>query len=308
VIVLLLVTKNEGEMLRHNIAHHLDWGFDHVAVADNRSEDETPDVLREFGDHVSSVSFKDFIERREIRMRMLDDLKDRFGRALEWAAVSDTDEFWWAPTAGVGELLASVPDDLVAVNFDQKLYLPTELDRTAGPVFVRRVHRTSGAASPLHTSYEQGKSFYRVSWLPAIDDEHWCRQVPHARWRHDEPALHHYMIQDEEQFVMKVRRLTAWQTARRRRVESIKNVGRRLARRPVPSPVSRDFKATWWSIYQEGGEEGLRSYYRSGYTLSADAVSAALEAGDLVHDPGFADHVAERFGVEGPGARPVAER
>ena len=38
-IVLLLVTQNESELRRADIGHHLEWGVDHVAVADNASVD-----------------------------------------------------------------------------------------------------------------------------------------------------------------------------------------------------------------------------------------------------------------------------
>ena len=43
-IVLLLVTQNEADLLRWNIRHHLEWGVDHVAVADNNSTDATAAV------------------------------------------------------------------------------------------------------------------------------------------------------------------------------------------------------------------------------------------------------------------------
>ena len=45
-IVLLLTTKNEAEVLRLNLEHHLSWGVDHVVVCDNDSTDDTPDSSR----------------------------------------------------------------------------------------------------------------------------------------------------------------------------------------------------------------------------------------------------------------------
>src|SRR5437867_681302 len=95
-IVLLLVTQNEADMLRLHLEHHLTWGVDHVCVADNASTDETAEVARSFGSAVTHVRFDDFGERQRVRTRMLRDLDLRFGRAA-WVGVSDTDEFWWAP-------------------------------------------------------------------------------------------------------------------------------------------------------------------------------------------------------------------
>ncbi len=74
-IVLLLVTQNEGDLLRWNIRHHLEWGVDHVAVADNASTDSTADVAHDFGEQVSYQSFPDFLKRQGVRTAMLDDLR-----------------------------------------------------------------------------------------------------------------------------------------------------------------------------------------------------------------------------------------
>ena len=155
-IVLALVTQNEADLLRWNIQHHLHWGFDHVAVADNNSTDDTPDVAREFGSAVSYQRFPNFHARQLVRAAMIEDLKRT--ATVEWAAVADTDEMFWVPGAGPREVLAEAPADIVGVNFDMKLFLPTALDPPDLPVFVRRVYRTSSSASPLHTSYRAGKA------------------------------------------------------------------------------------------------------------------------------------------------------
>lgn len=287
-IVLLLLAHDEADLIRRNIEHHLDWGVDHIAVGDHASRDGTPDVLRSFGDQVSTLVFDDFMDRQKVRIELLDRLRARY--TVDWAGVSDSDEFFWKDGVRAPELLAEVPRDRVAVSYAQKLFLPTAADFGDGPVEYRRVYRTTGPQSPLHTSYRMGKSFYRGEWLRTLTHEHWCPEVPHDHGA-EEPALHHFMIQDEDQFVEKVKRLRSWQSRRRQRFESAVNVFRRAARRPIPSPVGRDFKARWWDEYQAGGESGLREYYRSVYTLDAAAVERAVAAGELVHDPAFALHL-----------------
>lgn len=47
--MLLLVTKDEGELLRLNIEHHLASGFDQVAVADNFSTDGLKELSQPMG-------------------------------------------------------------------------------------------------------------------------------------------------------------------------------------------------------------------------------------------------------------------
>jgi len=287
VIVLLLLAHDESDLIRRNIEHHLAWGVDHIAVGDHASRDDTQAVLRGFGDQVSTVVFGDFMDRQKVRIELLDRLRARY--TVDWAGVSDSDELFWKDGVNARELLAQVPADRVAVSYAQKLFLPSVADYPDGPVECRRVYRTTGPQSPLHTSYRMGKSFYRGDWLRTLTHEHWCPEVPHER-RDEEAILHHYMIQSEDQFVEKVKRLRSWQSQRRQRLEDVKGVFRRLARRPMPSPVGRDFKARWWDVYQEGGESGLRTYYRDVYTLGQDAIDAAVAAGDLVHDPALALH------------------
>src|ERR1700745_406672 len=131
-ILLFVVTRNEAELLRLNLAHHLGWGFNHIAVADNDSTDATQDVLREFGDAVTAMRIGDVNERFLALSKLLRNVEDRHG-AVDWVAVSATDEVWWTPESDLPRLLSQVPDRLVAINSDQKLFLPTELDSAAGP-------------------------------------------------------------------------------------------------------------------------------------------------------------------------------
>jgi hypothetical protein len=294
VIVLLLVTQNEGDVLRWNLRHHLEWGIDHVAVADNDSTDDTVDVVREFGDCVSYRTFDDFHDRQIVRTAMLDALRAR--ATVDWVGVGDTDEFLWTAGRAPRDVLLEVPDEIVGVNFDSKLFLPTTADADTGPVFMRRRHRTSSSSSPLHTSYSAGKSFYRAGWLAAITDEHWCREVPHPVYRHSEPWVHHYMVGDEDQFVQKVARLISWAPppdgliarARWRRTPP--------RRRELPG-WSAPFKKVWWGVYQRGGEQAVREYYRDVYTLGDEARRDALDRGWLEEDGEFSSWARARYAV-----------
>ena len=299
-IVLLVVTQNEADLLRWNLAHHLSWGVDRVAVADNRSTDATPDVVREFGSAVALEAFSDFHTRQSVRLRMLRQLLDTSPSQIDWAGICDTDEFFWAPCGGMPDLLRDVPDDIVAVNFDAKLFLPTALDPDREPVLARRTFCTIAGDNPLHTSYAAGKTFYRAAWLATLpldhwckNHEHWCLEVPHVRWRHPESAVHHYMVQDENQFVDKVRRLIAWARPPDGALSRVRWRLRPARKRDLPR-WSEPWKKEWWAVYQRSGEEGLRSYYRTRYTISAPDVARYLAEGKLLHDDGFSELIRER--------------
>lgn len=294
-IVLLLTTKDEGDVLEQNVAHHLASGVDHVGVADNESSDGTRDRLRRFGDAVTVRSFHDFAERHRVRMEILEEIQAAHGRRVRWAGVSDTDEFFWLPGTTLRACLAAAPDDVVCASFHQKLFLPTESDPPSGPVYLRQTWRSSSYASPLHSSYVEGKSIYRTAWLRRITSEHRNPDVPHPWWGPETPAVHHYMIRDEDQFVMKVRRLTAW---RKRRGLASRLWWQRL-RRAVGLPETphvAGFKKEWWDAYREGGEEGLRRHYRTKHRIQTADLPRLVAEGHLVRDTAFADFMAARAG------------
>ncbi len=288
-IVLLLTTQNEADVLRLNLAHHLAWGVDHVAVCDNESTDATQAVVREFGDAVTSTVFPDFAERQRVRMALLGRVKERLSGRVAWVGVADTDEFFWSPTGTMADLLADVPPDVVAVTFHQKLFLPTEDDAEDGPVYARQLHHTGHYETPLHRSYREGKTFYRAAWLQRITSEHRCHEVPHPEWGPDGPIVHHYMIRDEDQFLMKVKRLTSWRPRKGVKSKLWYHKARAAVGMPPETPFVAGFKEEWWNVLQEGGEDGLRAYFRTRYRIQSADLPAYLESGELVRDDAFAD-------------------
>jgi hypothetical protein len=301
-ILLFVVTRNEAELLRLNLAHHLGWGFDHIAVADNESTDATQDVLREFSDAVTSTRIGDPYERYLALAKLLTTIEEQHG-TVDWVAVSDTDEFWWTPDDELRRLLARVPDSLVAINSDQKLFLPTELDSVSGPVYCRRTFRASDTDSPLHTSYVSGKSLYRAAFVHShgVLNPHWSGNISHARWRFKQPLVHHYMIDDEESFVRKVKGLERWN----RKVREASNVG--MARQELtslqPQPVPlRAFKAAWWRVYETTGEAGVRDHYRREYVISASSLPIRLQHGEIVEDAEFAKFKRSAWGSGASGS------
>jgi glycosyltransferase involved in cell wall biosynthesis len=289
-IVLLLVTRNQADLLQANLAHHLAWGFDHVCVADHGSTDGTQDVLAGFRD-VSSMPIAAWTERGDAFAAMLRRLEERHG-AVDWAAVSDTDELWWDGECQLRTLLADVPDDKEAVMFGQKLFLPTELDPPGLPLHCARRYRASGRDSPLLTSYRSGKTVYRGRWLRGhrVAHMHWSPELPHRRWRYGRDLVHHYMVKDEDDFVRKLEALPqitprlrrrAW----RRRVRDLLSGTRRRSGLNV-----RAYREEWWRVYRDGGEAAAREYYRTRYVIHAEALQGHLERGELVFDPAFAEH------------------
>jgi hypothetical protein len=281
-IVMLLTTQNEADILKLNIEHHLSWGVDHIFVADNASTDGAQDVIRTFGSSASTKVFWDTRIRQRVRMQGLEAIRSR--HRVEWAGVSDTDEFFWTQGTNMRELLADTPPQVVAVTFHQKLFIPTSIDGADGPVYIRQLYRSSSYESPLHLSYVKGKTFYRAAWLKEITSEHVCPELPHPPWSPYDPLIHHYMVQSEDRFVVKVKRLRSLHGRYRERIAL------RLGFRPQLAKLGADrFKKLWWSIFITRGEAGLREYYRNEYSLQQADIERHMMSGALIRDSDFAD-------------------
>lgn len=302
-IALLLVTKNECDVLRLNLRHHLSYGIDFVAVADNDSKDDTRAVVEEFGDRARYCRFRDFHTRQSVRLEMLRALMRDTDGAVEWAAIADTDEFFWQPGVDAPGMFCDIAADAVAVNFDAKLFLPTELDDADLPIIAARRYRSASSSSPLHSSYRLGKTFYRVPWLLSLPPDHACNRhehlcdlVPPDRVVHVGGA-HHYMIQSEDQFVEKVVRLIEWvkpPSGRLARLRWQRTPPRQRSLPPWTSPSKRE----WWAAYQQGGEEGVRSYYRQRYVIARDRIDDLLADGSLTYDDAFAMYAAKAHSAQ----------
>ena len=291
--LLYVVTRDEGEMLRLNLTHHLAWGFDHALVADDHSTDDTRDVLQAFGDAVTTMTVDGPNQRFAALSELVARVEARHGAAA-WVAVSDTDELWWGADADLRARLAGQPPEVHALNLPQKLFLPTAADPPDGPLPVRRHYRTARNDSPLHTSYVRGKSIYRAQWLRdhLLEDAHRSARIAAPHWGTvDGLHVHHYMIADEDAFVAKGRSLMRWNPSLRTLLDE-----RRAMRDDEAARYKfRGFKRVWWDVYATRGEAGLRDYYRERYVISRDALARHLAEGELVAARAFADYARARM-------------
>ncbi len=95
-LVMTLLVRDEQDVLRENIEFHRAQGVDFFVVTDNKSEDSTPDIIRDY-------------ERRGIARYIYEGADDynqsawvtRMARlaatdyAADWVINNDADEFWW---------------------------------------------------------------------------------------------------------------------------------------------------------------------------------------------------------------------
>lgn len=117
----IAMVRNEADIIATTVAHMLTQ-VDHVLVADNLSDDATPDLLAASGAEV--IADTDPAYRQAEKMTALAHRAAENGAT--WVVPFDADEIWVAHDGRIGDVLAGIPDMVAeAVLFD---HVPTATD------------------------------------------------------------------------------------------------------------------------------------------------------------------------------------
>jgi hypothetical protein len=102
-IVLMLVIRDEEDIIKANLDYHLAAGVDFVMIADHLCQDRTMDIILDYQRQgyasVQSQPDSGFYQGRWLTQMA----KEAFEQhAADWVIPGDADEFWWVE--GVGTL------------------------------------------------------------------------------------------------------------------------------------------------------------------------------------------------------------
>jgi hypothetical protein len=116
------MVRNEPDIVRLSVLHHLRTGVDHVLLVDNRSSDETRKVVEELGCGSRVTAWRD--ESEWYQEAMFTELaREAFRLGADWVVPFDADEFWVAPGTGLRALLSTTDAGALeapVVNFVQQ--------------------------------------------------------------------------------------------------------------------------------------------------------------------------------------------
>ena len=94
-VCLLILVKNEADIIGHNIEFHLRSGVDFVIAMDNGSEDGTVEILEKFQDMGALKLIHEPSQDYSQAKWMTRLLKEACGRPdADWLILGDADEFW----------------------------------------------------------------------------------------------------------------------------------------------------------------------------------------------------------------------
>jgi hypothetical protein len=109
-LVMTLLARDEADVVEAQLAFHLNAGVDFVVATDNRSQDETTEILESYARegrlHLLREASDDFDQSAWVT-RMAQLASTEFG--ADWILNSDADEFWWPRGGDLKGVLSATP-------------------------------------------------------------------------------------------------------------------------------------------------------------------------------------------------------
>jgi hypothetical protein len=147
-----LLVRDNADIVAANMDFHLAMGADHIVVTDNRSEDETRDIVLDYvrrGVATLIDEPADDYDQSAWVTRMARVAANEL--AADWVINSDVDEFWWPLKGDLKSVFSAVPRAYGIVSAHRTNFLP--MRRSAGlfwrDMVWRYVVSRNGLGEPL---------------------------------------------------------------------------------------------------------------------------------------------------------------
>ena len=122
-IIGIAMVRDEADVIRLSVRHHLALGLDGVLVVDNGSSDDTPRLLEQMrrgDDRIEWSADAGPYHQAEILTALA---REAVRRGADWVLPFDADEFWWVRGGDLRAVLAGSPAGALrapVVNFVQR--------------------------------------------------------------------------------------------------------------------------------------------------------------------------------------------
>lgn len=149
-LVMTLLVRDEDDILREHLEFHYGQGVDFVIATDNRSQDGSLDILREYQSagrlHLISENSDNYDQSAWVT-RMARLAYTEFG--ADWVINSDADEFWWPDEGTLHDVFARLAEECKLVGFVRHNFVSLETDSQEAPFWLRMIYRQKRSTNDL---------------------------------------------------------------------------------------------------------------------------------------------------------------
>jgi hypothetical protein len=270
-LVMTLLVRDEEDVLRENIEFHRAQGVDFFIVTDNKSEDTTPDIIREYEQlGIARYIFEgdDDYNQTAWVTRMARMAATEF--SADWVINNDADEFWWPRGGDLKSTFAAIRTEANVVVAPRHDFVA--LNDASGDFYRDMIYRKKVS---LNT---QGKPLppkvaHRGDPQAVVEQgNHWVELADDMQAIDGLIDIFHFPLRSYTQFTNKI--IKGGQ-AYQRNQSGDENMGR-----------------TWKKLYEQYQQDGLVDYYRN-ETCSPQQITQELNSGALISDHRLADYLDE---------------
>jgi hypothetical protein len=269
-LVMTLLVRDEEDVLRSNIEFHRAQGVDFFIVTDNKSEDITPEIIREYESQgIARYIYEgdDNYDQTKWVSRMARMAAEEY--AADWVINNDADEYWWPRQGDLKECFAGIPDEcniLVAQRHDFVPLVDERAEFYHDMVYRKRVSlNTIGKPLPPKVAHRGDPA------VVVAQGNHWAELSVPEKIIEDLIDIFHFPIRRYSQFTNKI--IKGGQAYERNKTQG-SNVG-----------------STWKTLYKEYQRNGLVSFYRN-QSVTEQQVERGLREDELVSDRRLSDYLS----------------
>jgi hypothetical protein len=268
-LIMTLLVRDEEDVLRANLEFHREQGVDFFIVTDNKSEDTTPDIVREYeGRGLARYIFEgdDDYNQTAWVTRMARLAATEYG--ADWVINNDADEFWWPRRGNLKTTFADIgaaANILVAQRHDF-VAVVEETDVFFRDMVYRKKFSTNAKGKPLPP-----KVAHRAHPEVVVSQgNHWAEGLGEPVLVEDLIDIFHFPVRSYRQFTNKI----------------VKG-GQAYERNTT---VAASAGGTWRTLYKEYQRNQLIPYYRK-QSYSREQLAQGVFEGELISDRRLADYL-----------------
>jgi len=268
-LVMTLLVRDEEDVLRANLEFHLAQGVDFFIVTDNKSEDSTPDIVREYeSSGLAKYIFEgdDDYNQTAWVSRMARMAATEY--SADWVINNDADEFWWPSQGNLHSTFAGIeqPGNILVAERHDFVPLVEERDEFYRDMVYRKRFSTNAKGKPLPPKVaHRGHPDVTVA-----QGNHWAEGIGEPHLVQNLIDIFHFPVRSYAQVTNKI--IKGGQAYERNKSFGA-NVG-----------------GTWKMLYKEYQRNQLIPYYRK-QSFSARQIEQGVLEGELIPDRRLADYL-----------------